>query len=776
MKNKLWLVPIPIILIFSLFQTTFDWGEQGKLESAFLRNEIYPFARNINGIMTNLKFKMRGPQKPDPSIVIVTADDISVDKLGRWPWHREIYGQIIDAIFALGAKHVGMDVVFSEPEERVPSDIFEKIAKVNPQLEKELRVALDGDGYFAYKIDANKDKIVLGYAPTACQPFYDKEGCPVENVAANKNTTDHIGKFASTISKSNFTVEQLKLSPVSTILDGIFPINLFRDAANSAGYFYITPDPDGFVRRYPLVMTGDNKVYPSLAVKMAELIKQDELKIDFRDDTRIDKIYFSKTPNNPIPATKLGYIDLNFKGPSQTYPYISAFDVLMASQTEDLAFKEKIKSQLEGKEVFFGVSAVGIYDMRAFPFDSNTPGVEGHATALNNILAMDTLKSASGIQKEWLPLALIVFIGLIFAYLFSHLEAVPGLLIFAGFTLGFGYLDIHFLFDRNINLPTALLYLETFLIFALTLSIRYVLEEQNKKQIKATFSHYLAPAVVDMVLKDPSKLVVGGERREITILFTDVAGFTSISEGLDPKTLSLFLNEYLGAMTDVIFEQKGTLDKYIGDAIMAFWGAPLDQDNHILLACTTALKMQKRLAEIAPDIKKRYNIDVNAGIGLNAGTVSVGNMGSDKIFAYTALGDSVNLAARLEGLTRMYKTWVLTTKDTIDKLYEKYPNSIHYRVLDSVKVKGKKVATDIVAISLEPFDKNADELFQKARASFITRDWDGIKATFEESSKLYEAHMGHPDPVAKIFIERCEYYKSHPPAENWDGSIEMKEK
>ena len=776
MKNKLWLVPIPIIILFSLFQTTFDWGEQGKLHSPFLRTKIYPFAKNINGIMTNIKFEMRGPQKPHPDIAIIVADDESVSRLGRWPWHRENYAKLLYYAFKVfGAKYIGLDIVYSEPEENLTSDVSDLISKKDPGLLKEIST-MGGDPKFAQVMSEYKDSLVLGYAPQYCQPAYsNEEECPVGNKKLNAEITDAIGKYALTGERS-FTLEQRKQSPMPNIVTGIFNIPLFKEATNNAGYFTADPDPDGFIRNYALFYTHDNKAYPSLATKMAELVLGDKMIVDMRDDTRVNKVYFSKRPGDPVPTSSLGFIGLNFKGPSGVFPYVSAVDIMIAAEGDDMAAKEKITKALEGKIVLFGVTASAIYDMRAFPFDSNTPGVEGHATALDNLLNDNSLRSATGINMEWLPLTLIIVIGLAFSFLFAHLEAVPGLLVFAGFVLGFGFLDIHYLFGRNINLPTAFLYFESFLIFALTLSIRYVLEEKNKKQIKATFSHYIAPAVVDMVLKDPSKLVVGGERREITILFTDVAGFTSISEGLDPKTLSLFLNEYLGAMTDVIFEHQGTLDKYIGDAIMAFWGAPLDQDDHILLACTTALKMQKRLAEIAPDIKKRYNVDVAAGIGLNAGTVSVGNMGSDKIFAYTALGDSVNLAARLEGLTRMYKTWVLSTKDTMDKLYEKYPNSIHYRVLDSVKVKGKKVATDIVGLSLEPFDKKADELFQKARGSFLTRDWDGIIATFEESSKLYEAHMGHPDPVAKIFIGRCEYFKSHPPEADWDGSIEMKEK
>jgi adenylate cyclase len=778
LKNKLWLIPIPIILLFTLFQITFDWGEQGKLQSSFLRNEIFQFSKNTNGILTNIKFKLRGETKPDPRIVILAADDIAVEKLGRWPWHRLDYARLFNyTLNTFNAKMLGIDVVYSEAERAITPEIEDIIAEKNPKLLEELKNE-NGDAKFAMLFEHNRDNIVLGYAPAICQPAYlKKEECPVEDIDINKSITEKLEKF-SIKSVSNFSLSQLSHSSFPQIISGLFNIDEFNKVSKNAGYFSADPDPDGFIRNYSLIYSHHNKSYPSLGLKMAELALNDEVITEFDEDTRLKKIYFSKNPNTPIPSTRLGFIGINFRGKSGVYPYISAYDVIRAAEDPDASeeFKEKIASQLKDKFVLFGVTALGLYDMRAFPFDSNTPGVEGHANALDNLLNNDLLKSASSIGMPWLPLALLILVGFTFSFLFARLEAVPSLIVFATFLIGFGYIDIHFLFGRNINLPTAFIYLESFLIFALTLSIRYVLEEQGKKQIKATFSHYLAPAVVDMVLKDPSKLVVGGERREITILFTDVAGFTSISEGLDPKTLSLFLNEYLGAMTDVIFESKGTLDKYIGDAIMSFWGAPLDQPNHAYLACTTALKMQQRLKEIAPDIKKRYNIDVNAGIGLNAGTVSVGNMGSDKIFAYTALGDSVNLAARLEGLTRMYKTWVLTTKDTIDKVNVTNPGGIYYRVLDSVKVKGKKVATDIVAISLTPFDAKADELFQKARGSFLTRDWDGIKAMFAESSKLYEAHIGQPDPVAKIFMERCEYYKSHPPEENWDGSIEMKEK
>ena len=774
MKNKLWLVSLPIIIVSALFQVTFDWGEQGKLRSKFFREEIYPFARIANGMMTNIKFKLRGPEAPNPSVVIVTADDKSVENLGRWPWHREIFANLVHSMFKMGAKNVGIDIVYSEAEERIPKEVYDVLAKTSKELEAQVK-AIEGDPLFADVMKVYSKNLVLGYNITPCQPLYDGTGCPVDNEGANKNIEESIGKFAFP-QTNHFTLEQLKNSPMLNTLDGLFPIKMFHDAAENAGYFYVTPDPDGFIRRYPFLSIHENKVFYSLAAKMAELALDDHLVVEFDDETRVNKAYFSKTPDQTIPLTKLGYMDLNFKGPHETFPYISAFDVMLAAEGTDPAVTEKVSKALAGKNVFLGVSAIGIFDMRAFPFDSDTAGVEGHATALSNLIDRDPLRSASGIKLDWLPLTLIVVIGLTFAILFSHLEAVPGLILFAASVLGLGFLDIHYLFSKHINLPTMFIYSESFFIFALTLSIRYVLEERNKKQIKGAFSHYLAPQVVEMVLKDSSKLVVGGERRDLAIMFSDIRGFTTLSENLDPKTLSQFLNEYLSAMTDIVFETEGTLDKYIGDAVMAFWGAPLHQDDYILRACTAAIKMRNKLKEMAPDLKARYGVDVSAGLGVNAGTVSVGNMGSSKIFEYTVIGDSVNLASRLEGLTRHYGVDLISTKITMDTLYEKYPDKIFYRILDTVKVKGKKNNTELVEIDLVPFDAEAVDLFEKGRVLFAAMKWDEAKSNFEKSAELYKKTRTGEDPVCELFIERCIYFKETPPPAGWDGSTEMRSK
>jgi adenylate cyclase len=771
-KLPLWTLSIPIIALAATFQLTFDLGEQGRLDSTFLRENIYPTARSINGIMTNIKFRFRGAQPPKQKIIIVAADDSSVEKLGRWPWQREIYAHLVHSIFKMGARYVGLDVVFSEPEERIPKEVYNLIGKSSPKVVSQLQ-SFEGDPLFADVIHTYRDRLVLGYTPQAfCQPRYDPlENCPIERGDLSEEIQEQLGKFSTEI-PSNLTLDRLTQTPLMYLLTSISNIPLFRDAADHAGFFFITPDPDGYIRRYPLFFIHQSRLYPSMALKMAELVKQDQLKVELTPDARIDKLYFSKSPEQPIPVTPLGYLDLNFRGKSESYTYVSAFDVLRASEENDPSLKETFKDSI----VFFGATALGIYDMRAFPFDSNTPGVEGHATALDNLLSSDSLRSASGIQQQWLPIFLIIALGLLFAVLFSRFEAIPSLLVVAGFVVLFGTIDIQVLFRNNINLPSAFLIIEIFSIFVFILAVRYIIEEKNKKYVRMAFSHYLAPQVVDLVLKDPSRLAVGGERKEVSILFSDLRGFTTISETMDPKTLSQFLNEYLTEMTEIVFEFGGTLDKYIGDAVMAFWSAPVHQDDHAFRACMAGLKMQKRILEVAPDYKARYGVEVGMGVGINSGVVSVGNMGSKRIFEYTVIGDHVNLASRLEGLTRLYGVDVLSTRSTLEALPEALRHQIHYRVLDAVKVKGKKQASDLMEISLEPFPEKALELFYLAKEKFKARDWDTAREYFEKSNTIYQEHRGQPDPVCKIFMDRCEQFKKTPPAEGWDGTIEMRSK
>jgi adenylate cyclase len=309
-------------------------------------------------------------------------------------------------------------------------------------------------------------------------------------------------------------------------------------------------------------------------------------------------------------------------------------------------------------------------------------------------------------------------------------------------------------------------------IFVFTFVIKYVLEEKNKKFIKGAFAKYVSPAIIDSIMKDPSKLTVGGEKKDLTIVFSDIRSFTTFSEKMDAKQLATFLNDYLGKMTDIVFDTGGTLDKYIGDAVMAFWGAPLDQPDHAFNACRAAVLMQKKLAEDRPYYKEKYGIDVNIGIGINTGAVNVGNMGSERIFEYTVIGDHVNLASRLEGLTKEYSAGILTTRHTLDQILSAKKELPAHRVLDFVKVKGKKTAVEIIQILDAPIDPKKLEAFEMGRALYQQRRWDDAIQVFTVTAEQLGSGE-EKDPMSLTMIERCKEFKVNPPEPNWDGSWTM---
>jgi len=766
----LWTLSIPVILIASAFQLTSDLGEQGKL-SPFLNETLYPVAQSVNGLMTNIKFRIRGPEPAPEDVVIIEADDASLSTIGRWPWPREVYSDIINAIFKLKAKSLALDVSFSEDENRIPKEIFTALKDL-PDLSKKI-AAMEGDPILAETVGIFRKRLVLGYASEiACQPRYNEPSdCPIHDPEYSTAVEEKISKFALP-QPFDFSKEIMDRSPFRYFIQVFANISPLRDAALHSGYFDATPDSDSYIRRYPLVSMANGKIYPSLGLKLAEIALDDQLKLEFNSDGLISKAYFEKTPDQPIAITPVGFINLNFKGRSRSFRYVSVTDLIQALDSPD---PEK-QNLLKGANVLFGVTATGIYDMRAFPFDFNTPGVEGHATAVANLIHRDEMKSASGIKMQWLPITALFALGILFAVAFSKLQAIPSLALFIAFMVSFGWIDIRILFSRDINLPTAFLVLEILSIFALILSVRYIIEERKKKFIRGAFSKYLAPQVVDLVLKDPSRLAVGGERKELTVLFSDLRGFTSFSENMDPKTLTQLLNEYLSEMTEIIFQYGGTLDKYIGDAIMAFWGAPIDQDNHVELAWSAAVAMTQRLKEIAPRFKERYGIEVSAGIGINSGVVSVGNMGSKRIFAYTVIGDHVNLASRLESLTRLYGCDILTTQECLDQIPAEKQGAFHCRTLDTVKVKGKKNAVGLISVSTSPAPEEVIRKFEEGKSLFRNRHWDEAATRFQQASEASRASTGHPDEPSEVYLERCEDFKATPPGENWDGSIEMRKK
>ncbi len=776
MKSKIWLFQIPVVALFAWTYWVHESGLQGKLENAFLRERLFPKLVTIAGQHTNLKFGARGPQPAKNKIVIVEVDNDSIEENGRWPWHRDKTAALVQSAFDAGAKFVALDITFSERDKRVSAEM-EKFLK-----EKNLTENIGGfetDHNLETVFMFNSGKVSLGWmAARDCQPAFQASDpllCPIDDPEL-VHTPKDMQKFAI---KNLDLARPLDLRKIPLIFVPTFLANLpmYNEASDYAGFLNTYPDPDGYARRAQLVMMGaDGHLYPSLALATAKAVLGEEIEVSLNERQTIRSLRFKKSGRN-IPISPLGMMEVNFRGGAGSFQYVKAKEVMSADDEVRIEVNRQIasvakKDLLKDAIVLIGVTAVGVFEMRAFPFDSNTPGVEGHANILDNLLAGDMLHHGDG-RAGTIWLFLIMSIGaLLFAYGVERLESVPALLLFLAVMSGGAFIDQKLLFNSNSNWNTSLLMIEIFTIFVLTFSVKYILEEKNKKFIRGAFAKYVSPSIIDSIMKDPSKLTVGGEKRDLTIVFSDIRSFTTFSEKMDAKTLSTFLNEYLGKMTDVVFETEGTLDKYIGDAVMAFWGAPLDQPKHAANACRAAIKMQNILREDRPYFKEKYDIEVNVGIGIHSGPVSVGNMGSERIFEYTVIGDHVNLASRIEGLTKDYHSAILTTRSTLDLIKESGEPLPPHRVLDFVKVKGKKVAVEIIQILDVEFAAEGLATFHEARELYAKQQWDAAISKFEIAAKALTLD-GKEDEMSHEFIERCKNFKIDPPAPDWDGAWVM---
>lgn len=776
MKHKVWLAALPVIVLMTFAFYVVEQGEDGSLHSAALRTGVFPHLRTVSGVFTNLKFRLRGPEAPKNKIAIVTIDSPSIEAIGRWPWHRNYTAFLIDKIFEAGAKVVGLDMVFSEEDRRVPEELADALKK------KGLTHLLHGaetDPVLADTLRKHRDRVVLGWTTeSACQPGYSApEECPVTHPDAIKAHPAGYDRFAVSRVQAAPGFDP-QTTPLMSLVTMIANLPSYNSVARHAGYFNAFPDPDGYIRRTSLLVLANGKAYPSLPLEMARIGMGDELEAVLSSQGKLDALRFANLDYR-IPVTQLGTLEINFRGPSYTYPYVSALEMMQEGEAIHTGMNRELASTksevLRDAYVLIGVSALGVFDMRSFAFDSNTPGVEGHATILDNLLSADFLKTAGSSGGRWILYLLMTLGAVAFAYATGRLESVPALVLFAAVFAGLTWVDVKVLFSKNLNWNTGFLYLEVGMVFLVIMALKYILEERNKKFIKGAFAKYVSPAIIDSVLKDPTKLTVGGEKRDLTILFSDIRGFTTLSERMDAKHLAGFLNDYLGTMTDIVFETEGTLDKYIGDAVMAFWGAPLESTKHAQNACKAAAKMLQKLAEERPRYLKEYGVDVQIGIGINSGTVNVGNMGSDKIFEYTVIGDSVNLASRLEGLTKYYGAGIVTSRFTLDQIAKAGEPVPPHRVLDFVKVKGKTQAIELVQILERELSAEGLAAFENGRAHYQNAEWDSAIAAFRRANELLRPSPDREDGPSQVYIERCEELKLAPPP-HWDGAWEMQSK
>lgn len=462
-----------------------------------------------------------------------------------------------------------------------------------------------------------------------------------------------------------------------------------------------------------------------------------------------------------IPVTERGDFLINYYGPNGTFKYISATDVISGNVP---------KEDLKGKIVLIGATATATHDLHTTSYGPLNPGVEIHATVIENIINRDYLQ-----RPAWIPMldiSITIGVGLLLGLIGLYFKAfATALLLLVG--IG-GYMATDYLLFSRYGLSVNSVYpvfIQIFVYFSITL-YRFMFEEKEKRFIKEAFSQYLAPAVVDRLVDNPQLLKLGGERKVLTAFFSDVAGFSSIAEQLEAEELVDLLNMYLTDMTEIIIKYEGTVDKYEGDAIIAFFGAPLSFEDHAARTCLAAIDMQKRLAELREKWKRDGKHQLFMRIGMNTGQVVVGNMGSINRMDYTMMGDSVNLAARLEGVNKQYQTSTMISQFT----YEMAKNDIEARELDSIRVVGKKEPIKIYELlgrkgEMDDFVRLILPHFQKGLEHYKNRQWEEGILCFEKALNLYE-----DDGPSLTYFERCITFQNHPPPPDWDGVFAMRTK
>ncbi len=535
--------------------------------------------------------------------------------------------------------------------------------------------------------------------------------------------------------------------------------------ADSGGSFTVLPDADGVIRRYPLVASAAGVTFPSLGLAMLARhqgrggIPAPVVPVGVAGSSVLVGV---RVGDLEIATDDFGRAPLSYYGPARDFPTVSAADV-MAGRLPP--------GRLKGKLVIVGATAPGTGDQRVTSFDENAPGAITHATFVENVLHGQLLE-----RSQWVVMGEVLVMALAsvaLAWLFSRVgpvAAAPAMLLVAAL---WAAVSVYALRQFNMVLATGVPLLQVLGMFLTATTYRVFSEERAKRKARESFSRFLAPAIVDEVLGREGSLQLGGEKRELTALFADIRGFTTISERLDPHVLLDLLNQYLTPMTDIIVSRhQGTLDKYIGDAIMAFWGAPKAQPDHALRACQAALDMLTELEQLRKGWAAGGMPDVDIGIGLNTGPMSVGFVGSqDRFYNYTILGDAVNLASRLEGANRQYGTHVIIGQNTYDQVRDQ----VVVRPLDLVRVKGKQEPVRIYElVSMAP-GTAADAAFLEAfgwgYGAWQAQRWDEAIARFREADRLRGG-----DECSRVYVARCERMKREPPGPDWDGAYTMESK
>lgn len=904
-------VGIVITAAFVFFARTFYFvRNQNKIDlgDGKITTTIFRAVEGLDFLLTDTRFLLRGERKSEAPVALLTVDDRSIEEVGRWPWSREKISHVVDEMNKYGARAIGFDIVFAEPQEDVRLETVQKFESRFPSMPPDIKAVLEEekaksnpDRSLAQSIENNKERIVLGAFPEehtenrhsaysdycrneAFQRANSSKFIKIENISfvvvdntdlfesvdfsklftpifaeVEKKTVaealrdefkktgenqlteqerkklkymvdssimtycdrwltsqDEFGpmseNFFGQIAASNKTLQGLDGKAATTtftrkVLDYPMPqflswtinIDQIQEPAIYTASFHAVQDNDGKIRNNPLFSRTGNRLgvsfIPSLALQTylaAHPGYQAEVEIDYDPKDPLQKKISSFTvkdinkdgaPVMNIPVDGQGRLKINYAGGTRMFPYVPAKEILNDRPTMKILervwepeIKRFVEKEVEVKKAdfikdktfLFGATAIGVYDLRVTPFEKNYPGPETHLTVLANLFDGSFLRvdNQEEIKMTWA----LIFFGLLLSFAVAQSGALLGFVVTLLAETFLVFVD-QWLLRKGIVATMALPALLVMSVYLFLTLYKYFTEERNKRHLKSTFAKYVSPAVVDEILKAPENIELGGKKQRMTVFFSDVRGFTTISEKLDPQVLSDVLNKYLTPMTNIVFANRGTLDKYIGDAVMAFFGAPIAYPDHAKYACRCALQSIEKLKEIQKQFKEQGLPDIDIGIGINTSDMSVGNMGSDIVRNYTVMGDGVNLGSRLEGVTKEYGVRIVISQFT----YAEVKDAFTARELDWVKVKGKN----------EPI-----RIFELICEGKPGHDWTGCLPRFQEGFELYharkfeeagikfqEALLARPgDPVSEIYIERCAEYVKEPPPPEWDGVYVMKTK
>jgi adenylate cyclase len=718
--------------------------------------------------LLDMRFVLRGAQKPSGKIGILAMDEKSIQKFGRWPFTRSIYERAFINLKKAGVEWIGFDVVWDQPERPLLADAMGDIsdlkkggAQASEAWHRVMRMNQAGVADQAIERSMTQyAKIVQGYM------YYG--AMETEAIKALKGNEFSALEFMqgsvifAAIMPDGFDLSRYKDLSIGAIV-GNTPF--IAQSTPHFGFFNNDPDEDSVVRWVNLVKEGQGNLLPSISLKMAASMTGRDIVTMF-DRIGVEEIMLVNPDNDkdlikiPVDPAGQGRALLNHLGPSMTIRHISLADAY------DGVFSEREKAALKGMSLMMGPTAMAINDMRANPFEATFNGVEHHASMIDNIISKRFFKRPVDIYRQ--EMLVIIVLGLFFSLLLTYSSALFSAVGVIVVYVAYFYLDRHLWFNKGIWVYMGMPYIQITGLFMTVTLYKYFTEEREKKKVKGAFQHYLSPDVMHQVLDNPDKLKLGGERRECTVFFSDVRGFTTISEALPPEKLVELMNDYLSPMTEIVLKSGGVLDKYIGDAIMAFWGAPLDRPDQADVAAVSVLRMMEKLEEIRRVFPTKDFPVIDIGCGLNTGIMSVGNMGSSERFAYTVMGDAVNLGARLESITKEYGVRSIMSEYTVAKLAD--PRRYFLRDMDDIVVKGKKDPVKIFELIhpmiLQSEDRVRDLLgeFAAARLAYRAQEWDKAKA------HLNKCLLIRPDDgPTKLYFERIEELEKMPKIENWDG-------